>query len=469
MKFRVVILLWGEIWKVYIIPSPHNYRIEGVIGETVLNTATVNNKSIGGGTLFNSFTATKGVYPGNVKLSWNVTLGKEGAKTYIVERKRAEKEESWTELYRTSSGDEYLTYTDDTPLPGIYYDYRITVQDKCDNGNIFSNETTDIGFAQSTGTMSGRITFGTTGMAVANVDVIAKKTGDNNDDYEQYHAIRFKETNGAVTWDYPNVEYAKNQLASGNFTIQMWINPSTLSDAKVARLNGENCYVGMTAEGKLKFVNGSSTYTFDDVVLTAGQYNHVTLTRSGTTLTCSVVGADAAGSPILNSSTQTMSGNLEMENAAQLSLGYFIGYVDEFRLWTKALTADEIMENYDHLLVGNEKNLETYWTFDEGLNTQFFDYSRDGTVYHQHHGKTGNNVEPSTLTADKLKLKARTDRDGNYIIKGIPFSGEGTTYAPVQPNAANALRGQQLTGSQWYRLHRYFFVPCTRYHSLCWY
>lgn len=411
--------------------SPHNYRIEGVIGETVLNTATVNNKSIGGGTLFNSFTATKGVYPGNVKLSWNVTLGKKEAKTYIVERKRAEKEESWTELYRTSSGDEYLTYTDDTPLPGIYYDYRITVQDKCNNGNIFSNETTDIGFAQSTGTMSGRITFGTTGMAVANVDVVAKKTGDNNDDYEQYHAIRFKETNGAVTWDYPNAEYAKNQLASGNFTIQMWINPSTLSDAKVARLNGENCYVGMTAEGKLYFVNGSSTYTFNDVVLTAGQYNHVTLTRSGTTLTCSVVGADAAGSPILNSSTKTMSGNLEMENAAQLSLGYFIGYVDEFRLWTKALTADEIMENYDHLLVGNEKNLETYWTFDEGLNTQFFDYSRDGTVYHQHHGKTGNNVEPSTLTADKLKLKAKTDRDGNYIIKGIPFTGEGTTYAVI--------------------------------------
>lgn len=411
--------------------SPHNYRIEGVIGETVLNTATVNNKSIGGGTLFEFFRATKGVYPGIVKLSWKAILGSQTAKTYIVERKRAEKEEAWTELYRTSSADEYLTFTDDTPLPGIYYDYRVTVQDKCGSGTIISNDITDIGFAQSTGTVSGRITFGTTGMAVANVDVIAKKTGDNNDDYEQYHAIRFKETNGAVTWDYPNVEYAKNQLASGNFTIQMWINPSTLSDAKVARLNGENCYIGMTAEGKLKFVNGSSTYTFDDVVLTAGQYNHVTLTRSGTKLTCSVVGADAAGSPILNSSTKTMSGNLVMENAAQLSLGYFIGYVDEFRLWTKALTADEIMENYDHLLVGNEKNLETYWTFDEGLNTQFFDYSRDGTVYHQHHGKTGNNVEPSTLTADKLKLKARTDRDGNYIIKGIPFTGEGTTYAVI--------------------------------------
>ena len=85
--------------------SPHDYRIEGVIGSVVLNSQTFENKSIGGGTLFNSIDATKGVYPGIVKLAWNVTLGKEGAKTYIVKRKRAEKDEAWTELYRTSSAD----------------------------------------------------------------------------------------------------------------------------------------------------------------------------------------------------------------------------------------------------------------------------------------------------------------------------------------------------------------------------
>ena len=417
--------------------SPHNYRVEGVIGTTILNSATINNKSIGEGTIFKSFTATKGVYPGIVKLSWNVALGKEGAKTYIVERKRAEKDEAWTELYRTSSDNEFLTYTDDTPLPGIYYDYRITVQDKCDNGNIFSNEITDIGFAQSTGTMSGRITFGATGTSVANVDVEVVKTGDNDDDYEQYHAIRFKDANGAVSWAYPangsdNASNYTNKLKTGDFTIQLWINPTQLTEAKVIKLNDETCYLGMTSDGKLQLWNNSDVYTFDHAVLTAGTYNHVTLTRSGTTLACHVVGADAAGVPMLNSSTQTLSGNLDMTDATQLSIGYFIGYVDEFRLWTKALTTNEIMENYDHLLVGNEKNLETYWTFDEGLQTQFFDYSRDGTVYHQHHGKMGgSDVEPSNLTADKLKLKAKTDRDGNYIIKGIPFSGEGTTYAVI--------------------------------------
>ena len=120
-----------------------------------------------------------------------------------------------------------------------------------------------------------------------------------------------------------------------------------------------------------------------------------------------------------------------MDGATQFELGHFKGSVDEFRLWTKCLSEADILENYDHLLVGNEKNLETYWTFDEGLRTQFFDYSRNGTTYHQHHGRVGSNAMSSTVTPSMLTLKAKTDSNGNYVIQGIPFSGEGTAYAVV--------------------------------------
>lgn len=408
--------------------SPHNYRVEGVIGSTVLNTASVEKKSIGGGTLFNSIDATKGVYPGIVKLAWKVTLGKEGAKTYIVERKPAEKDEAWTELYRTSSADEYLTYTDDTPLAGVYYDYRVTVEDKCDEGTIISNEITDIGFALATGTVSGRITYGSSGSSVEGVEVTIVKAGDSDDDVEQYHAMRFTGTNGAVTWTYPSATYAAGKFAQGDFTLQLWVNPETLGEAKMVRLNGETCYMGMNADGKLTLVNGSDTYPFADAVLTAGQYNHVVLTRSGQTLTASVMGSDAAGVPRLNKSTQTLSGSLSLSGATVFQIGFFKGFVDDFRLWTRCLTDEEIMENYDHQLIGNERGLETYYTFDEGLNTQFFDYSREGTTYHQHHGRMGSNTQSSTLTPAQLKLKAKTDADGNYVIQGIPFAGEGTIY-----------------------------------------
>jgi len=101
--------------------------------------------------------------------------------------------------------------------------------------------------------------------------------------------MRFTGDNGAVTWTYPSTTYAAEKLSSGDFTIQLWVNPETLGEAKIIRLNGETCYVGMDANGKLTLVDGTTTYTFDNAVLTAGQYNHVVLTRSGTTVTAGVV------------------------------------------------------------------------------------------------------------------------------------------------------------------------------------
>ena len=424
--------------------GPHNYRIEGVIGDVVLNTATANNKAIGSGTLFYDFDATKGVYPGTVKLSWHVDLqGSTAAKTYIIDRRRTEKEdEAWVTLYRTSSADEYLFYTDETPLPGVYYDYRVIVQDKCSNGSIITNDTTDIGFAQTTGTVSGRITYGTTGMAVGGADVMAEKTNSSGGNLNQFYAMRFTSYQGLVTWKYPDNNYAK-KFNSGDFSMQMWISPEEFSDKWIARLQGENKgALGMSSSGELLFCDGGAQYSLG-VTLTAGVYNHVVLTRSGKTVTAYVVDHDANGKVILRKGSANFTNTMNFSGATQFTLGNFKGYVDEFRLWTKCLTEDEIKENYDHLLVGNEKDLETYWTFDEGLRTQFFDYSRDGTVYHEHHGKIGEYAEAVTFTPADLALKAKTDKDGNYILQGVPFTGEGTTYAIIPSMGAHKFNPQQ--------------------------
>ncbi|MBP5360658.1 MAG: hypothetical protein J6129_04155 [Bacteroidaceae bacterium] len=411
--------------------QPHNYRVVGLADNKKLNEASQNGKAIGSGTIFYSFDATKGAFPGTVKLSWHVDLqGSTTAKTYIIDRRRAEKEdEPWVTLHRTASDEEYLFYTDDTPLPGVYYDYRVTVQDKCSDGTIISTDDTDIGFAQTTGTVSGRVTYGTTGSAVANVDVVVEKTGASGESSEQYHSMRFTDTNGAVIWQYPDTAYARKNFATGDFSIQMWINPEEYPEQWVARFKDNKAF-GISSAGKLLFCDGTTNYDFG-LTVKKGKYNHVTLTRSGRTLTCYLMDANSDGTLLVRKATKTLNRDLDLKNATQFELGYMKGFIDEFRLWTKVLTEDEIKENYSHLLVGNEKNLETYWTFDEGLRTQFFDYSRDGTVYRQHHGKIGSNAESSTTTPADLALRAKTDSIGNYIIQGIPFTGEGTTYAVI--------------------------------------
>ena len=412
--------------------DPSTYRIEGVIGDKVLNSYDINPKAIGNGTLFYNLDATKGVYEGMVKLSWHVN--KQGStlpKTYIVERRQAEQEnEAWTMLARMSNTDDYLNYDDQTALPGVYYDYRVTVEDKCSDGTVINNEITNIGFAKSTGTVTGRIAFGSSGTAVQGVEVVMTMASSGDTDLEQYHSMYFTDVNGSVTWQYPTDTYAADLFASGDFTLQMWLFPEAFSDSRIADF-GNNIALGMTSGGQLTFTNGTGTRTFDGIALKANVYNHVVLTRSGTTLTCYVGKTEDGRWKIEDGRLKIEDGLWTMDGATRFELGHFKGAVDEFRLWKKCLTETDIMENYDHLLVGNEKNLETYWTFDEGLRTQFFDYSRNGTTYHQHHGHVGSNATVSTVTPSMLRLKTKTDDNGNYVIQGIPFSGEGTTYAVV--------------------------------------
>lgn len=413
--------------------SPRTYRIVGVIGDAVLNTYNISKKAIGEGTKFYALDASKGVYEGSVKLSWHVNLqGNTSAKTYIIERRRAEQEsEAWETLTRLSSSEEYLFYTDATSQPGIYYDYRVTVEDKCDDGTIVNSDMTNIGFAKSTGTVTGRIAYGSSGTAVQGVDVTMTMTNSDGKEAEQYHSIYFSDATGVVTWPYPSSDYAAN-LFAGDFSIQLWLYPETFSKGLIAHL-GCNAGLGMTAAGQLTFSNGTTSQTFNGITLQQESYNHVVLTRSGTTLTCYVLTKNGgSGDPTVQKATLTIAGSQwPLTNASQFELGHFKGAADELRLWAKCLSEADIVGNYDHLLVGDEQQLETYWTFDEGLRTQFFDYSRDGSNYHKHHGLIGSNAQSSTLTPGALRLRAKTDAEGNYIIQGVPFTGAGTTYSVI--------------------------------------
>ena len=411
---------------------PNTYRIVGAIGTTELNSYSIGSKAVGQSTKFYSFDASKGVYEGSVKLSWHVNQqGSTETKTYIVDRRRAEQEsEEWETLTRMASNEDYLAYTDETAMPGIIYDYRITVQETCSDGAILSNEITDLGFAKSSGTVTGRIAFGASGNAVQGVDVVMTMTSSEGEKREQFHSIYFAAVNGAVTWQYPSDDYVAEKFADKDFSIQMWLYPESWSDGTIVDF-GNGVGLAMTADGHLAFADGTKVQPFNGITLKQNIYNHISLTRNGNTLTCYVLNEYADnGQPIISQSTLTMAvGLLPIAGATEFVLGHFKGTADDFRLWTKCLTEADIVENFNHLLVGDEPQLETYWTFDEGLRTQFFDYSRDGTNYRKHHGRVGSNAHTSTLTPSDLKLRAKTDADGNYIIQGIPFTGEGTSYS----------------------------------------
>jgi large repetitive protein len=55
-----------------------------------------------------------------------------------------------------------------------------------------------------------------------------------------------------------------------------------------------------------------------------------------------------------------------MRNANDAILNTFIGTMDEFRVWGEVRTLDQIRDNKERFLVGNEKNLVGYWRFKAG-------------------------------------------------------------------------------------------------------
>lgn len=418
---------------------PHNYRVKAVIDDKTFTTVTATDLGILSATQFYYLDVTKGAYPGTIKLAWRVDQqGSSAAKDYVVERAIAGNEnQQWVHIWSTSTSEEYIYYNDDTPLPGVFYEYRVTVTDKGIDGKEIKSSITGVGFAKTTGIVSGRVTFGSSGMAVADVDVIAKQTSAA-DNSAKLHSIRLNSSESAAKWLYPSVEYVDSIFRGSPFTIQLWVNPDAISDVDIVQINGNTVgapwfhgpCIRTDRKGQLGLKDVQNWFGSDQQ-LKVGQYNHITVTCDNDTLTFYVISDENEVKELHGSSVKVDRSGWHLSNADGLAIGGFVGYIDEFRLWTRCLTPEEILENYDHLLVGNEEDLETYWTFDEGLNSQFFDYSRSGTVYHSHHGRIEGDAHVDTYTPEHLMLKAKTDNDGNYLIPGIPFTGEGTTYAII--------------------------------------
>ncbi len=86
--------------------------------------------------------------------------------------------------------------------------------------------------------------------------------------------------------------------------------------------------------------------------------------------------------------------------------------------------------NYTRILGGTEYGLVLYWPLDEGLGVKdyAFDVARQDGIYQLNHPEVGLNATPSATVPQQLGLYGVTDKNGNYIIRGIPFQQGGTNY-----------------------------------------
>ena len=150
-----------------------------------------------------------------------------------------------------------------------------------------------------------------------------------------------------------NTNQGQINFTTGNFTIEAWVKPA----AFVAENNSfEHTILGNDVQNtgyvlrtggsrKLDFTfgNGNNWYSLvsTNPVFTAGEWTHVTIVRSGTTLTLYADGQQVGQQTFTQNLAQSV-GNLNIGANGNLSGMFFNGAIDEVKFWNVARTQAQV-------------------------------------------------------------------------------------------------------------------------------
>ena len=195
----------------------------------------------------------------------------------------------------------------------------------------------------------------------------------------------------ALDFDGQNDVVQVNGIGPGdnNFTIEAWFKEEggTQYENIVAWLGNrdgrrQQILFGTQPNGTLRYGNFDySTFRFDAISGTTnvrdGNWHHVAVTtRNGSDLALYVDGQlEASGTADILNTVEDFVNTIRIGAQGVPGLDpvteHFTGKIDEVRIWSRALCADEIQNNYACELDGNEQGLLAYYQFNEGIASRF--------------------------------------------------------------------------------------------------
>lgn len=427
------------------------YKVQTTMLENKLFSSTnILEGRITGNSQVTAVNATKGDYNGLVKVAWEADQVGADATRYEVAR-RVKGTDTWATIYKTSGTASSYYYEDQTALPGQYYDYKVVSITTCD-GSDTRLEKSDDGFSRAIGIVSGRITYGT-GTAVAGTRVALVRGDGTQQQGGQFYALRVSGAGDGVFLS-KDSETLNKYFASKPYTLQMMIRPDdsqTGTTPTILDLGGKLQLTLGTADSGGKgyplTLKSASASAPTGIYLKPNAFTSLTLAVDAAG-TATVTAINADDSVTVMPLADKLNAKVQFANADNtgLCLGgsyqssadrAFTGYIDEMRVFSdKALSREEILANYNHTLCGTEDALVAYWPVDEGFSgqTTAYDYSKTSGVANGNHARLGAGTLPTGSiipTSQQLGLFALTDTQGNFVIRGVPFTGEGTNYMVI--------------------------------------
>lgn len=362
------------------------------------------------------FTASKGYYSDRVVLEWE----RAGMfDEYAIERKEHGQDDIYYKKIITeenSGASTEYTVNDNTAEPGKIYDYRIIGLVQCADTILRSDAIlTDIGFRTPTGDIYGRVTY-ENGQAEDSVEVYLESCID-----EMGYSL-YLDGNAASNATVTDASFLNGCTEA---TIQAWVRYTGKPGAVITK---SRLYeVGFDSDHHLYFETQGRRITADSVFADKGSFVHISAVRTSNSISLYINGKKVKSSNVTFSGSNSNNSNLVIGGSL------FAGYVDEIRIWSRALGDNEIKNDYNRYIVGNEENLEAYYSFNFNVDNSFYDLSHDQrSIYNEHHGILSNTIVSESIpTNEQLGYRAYTSQDGSYAIRAIPYIGGGTAYTII--------------------------------------
>ena len=171
--------------------------------------------------------ATKGTHESVVRIAWDVRQVGTDNTNFELFRRYAGTNDEFMKIYSVSGTSDSYTYEDNTAQPGYIYEYKVDVYAGAKaeyTDNNFQNSMSAVGFCQSRGVISGRVTFGS-GSSVEDVRLSLRSNSDGDGNAVRGYSQRINGASTGITWDVEKAETDKLFGKDKSFSTQMFVRP----------------------------------------------------------------------------------------------------------------------------------------------------------------------------------------------------------------------------------------------------
>ncbi|MDW8310468.1 MAG: LamG-like jellyroll fold domain-containing protein [Verrucomicrobiales bacterium] len=203
--------------------------------------------------------------------------------------------------------------------------------------------------------------------------------------------------------DYARISSAPPLQPVGALTVELWLYPHQVpvqgtkyflakGDGQLGVGSARTYDLSWTPEGRLFFslYLGQSTWALLGTVAAPRRWTHLAASYDSATgeFRLFTNGVLAASTTTDVTGQFSLKGQTLRQTGAPLILGgypgiagsFAAGYLDEVRIWARALSAAELSANLYRRLTGSEAHLAAYWNFDDGSVRDLTGRGYDGTL-----------------------------------------------------------------------------------------